>query len=157
MTKCLAAIESGVDFEKRIAEIYQTCRTPEQIEFNFNRLQTELETNIDEKMRVTRQKLLENFDAEVHEKLKIKDRESSEYLNRFENWLWSLTSYFLRDDADFGDNGHSFVLKRNPFPGAKTFTPAHIARGKNVEDANLYRVGHPLAQRIIQQCRALAG
>ena len=150
----LGSVESGVDFEKRIAEIYQTCRTPEQIEFNFNHLQTELESNIDEKMRVTRQKLLENFDAEVHEKLKLKDRESSEYLNRFENWLWSLTSYFLRDDADFGDNGHSFVLKRNPFP-SENIHPGPYRTGKNVEDANLYRVGHPLAQRIIEQCRAL--
>jgi len=26
----LGAIESGVDFEKRIVQIYQTCRTPEQ-------------------------------------------------------------------------------------------------------------------------------
>jgi CRISPR/Cas system-associated endonuclease/helicase Cas3 len=84
----LGAIESGVDFEKRIIQIYQTCRTPEQIEFNFNALQKELETQIDEKIQQTRQKLLENFDEEVHEKLKIKDRESSDYLGKFENWLW---------------------------------------------------------------------
>ena len=65
----LGAIESGVDFEKRIIQIYQTCRTPEQIEFNFNALQKELETQIDEKIQQTRQKLLENFDEEVHEKI----------------------------------------------------------------------------------------
>ncbi len=28
----LGAIESGVDFEKRIVSIYQKCRTPQQIE-----------------------------------------------------------------------------------------------------------------------------
>jgi superfamily II DNA/RNA helicase len=38
----LGSIESGVDFEKRIADIYQECRTPQQIEFNFNQLQAEL-------------------------------------------------------------------------------------------------------------------
>jgi ERCC4-related helicase len=150
----LGSIESGVDFEKRIAEIYQTCRTPEQIEFNFNQLQTELETNIDEKMRMTRQKLLENFDAEVQEKLKIKNRESSEYLNRFENWLWLLTNYFLREYADFDGDEHSFILKQNPFPG-ENIHPGPYRVGKNVEDANLYRVGHPLAQRIIEQCKSL--
>ena len=42
----LGSIESGVDFEKRIAGIYQTCRTPEQIEFNFNALQQELENRL---------------------------------------------------------------------------------------------------------------
>lgn len=46
----LGSIESGVDFEKRIASIYQTCRTTDQIEFNFNALQQELELQIDERM-----------------------------------------------------------------------------------------------------------
>ena len=151
----LGSIESGVDFEKRIVEIYQTCRTPEQIEFNFNQLQAELETQIDEKMRLTRQTLLENFDAEVHEKLKIEDRESNEYLNHFENRLWQLTRYFLRECADFVEDGHAFVLKRNPFPG-ENIHPGPYRTGRNVVDANLYRVGHPLAQRIIEQCKMLS-
>ena len=42
----LGAVESGVDFEKRIAAIYQQCRTPEQIQFEFDQLQRELETEI---------------------------------------------------------------------------------------------------------------
>lgn len=156
----LGAIESGVDFEKRIVQIYQTCRTPEQIEFNFNALQTELESQIDEKMAQTRQKLLENFDEEVHEKLRIKDRESSDYVNKFDNWLWQLTRFFLREYARFEDSetasaARSFVLTRNPFP-EETIHPGPYRCGRNVEDANLYRIGHPLAQRIIQQCRALA-
>jgi ERCC4-related helicase len=150
----LGAIESGVDFEKRIVEIYQTCRTPEQIEFNFNALQKDLEQRIDEKMQQTRQKLLENFDEEVHEKLRIKDRESSDYLSKFENWLWQLTHFYLQDYAQFENGGRSFVLTRNPFPEVNIH-PGPYRSGKNVEDANLYRVGHPLAQRIIQKCKAL--
>ena len=34
----LGAIESGVDFEKRIVAIYQNCRTTEEIEAEFERL-----------------------------------------------------------------------------------------------------------------------
>jgi adenine-specific DNA-methyltransferase len=56
----LGAIESGVDFEKRIAEIYQRCRTPEEINASFDRLQQELSQQIDEAMTRTRQQLLEN-------------------------------------------------------------------------------------------------
>lgn len=150
----LGSIESGVDFEKRIARIYQDCRTPEQIEFNFNQLQSELESQIDEKMQQTRQKLLENFDAEVQEKLKVKDHESSEYLSRFDSWLWQITRYYLNDDADFTPGANAFVLKRNPFPEEKIHSGPYRS-GKNVEDANLYRVGHPLAQRIIGKCQSL--
>ena len=150
----LGAIESGVDFEKRIVQIYQTCRTPEQIEFNFNSLQKELEQQIDETMQQTRQKLLENFDEEVHEKLKIKDRETSDYLTRFENWLWQLTRYYLKAYAHFEDGKNAFILTRNPFP-EENIHPGPYRAGKNVEDANLYRVGHPLAQRIIKECKAI--
>ncbi len=150
----LGAIESGVDFEKRIAQIYNTCRTPEQIEFNFNALQKEMEHQIDETMQQTRRKLLENFDEEVHEKLKIRDRESSDYLSRFEHWLWQITRYYLQPFAQFTDGQNAFVLTRNPFPD-ETIHPGPYRSGRNVEDANLYRIGHPLAQRIIRQCKAL--
>ena len=38
----LGAIESGVDFEKRIADIYQHCRQTEEIKAAFDQLQLEL-------------------------------------------------------------------------------------------------------------------
>jgi ERCC4-related helicase len=150
----LGAIESGVDFEKRIVQIYQTCRTPEQIEFSFNALQQEMEQQIDETMQKTRQKLLENFDEEVHEKLRIKNRESTEYLSKYESWLWQLTRYYLKPFAQFVDGQNEFFLNRNPFPG-ENIHPGPYRAGRNVENANLYRIGHPLAQRIIEQCKGL--
>ena len=76
----LGAVESGVDFEKRIAAIYQKCRSPEQIEFEFDQLQKELETEIAEGQQDAREKLLDNFDQEVVEKVRI---QSSDLLDRF--------------------------------------------------------------------------
>ncbi|MEO8351249.1 MAG: hypothetical protein ABI680_05920 [Chthoniobacteraceae bacterium] len=148
-------IESGVDFEKRIVGIYQTCRTEAQIEFEFDALQTEMEEQIDDRMRQTRQKLLENFDEEVHEKLRVSLKESSEYLDRYGSWLWQLTRYFLAPYADFEEGRHGFVLRQNPFPGEHIHPGPYRAggAGQSVEDANLYRVGHPLAQRVIARCR----
>jgi hypothetical protein len=105
-------------------------------------------------MQQTRKKLLENFDEEVHEKLKIKNRESSDYLTKFDNWLWQLTRYYLEPFAQFEEGRNAFLLTRNPFPEEKIH-PGPYRSGRNVEDANLYRVGHPLAQRIIQRCKAL--
>lgn len=149
----LGSIENGVDFEKRIARIYQECRTTEQIEIAFNKLQSELETTITGELQKTRQQLLENFDEEVHEKLRINLEESKEYLSKYENWLWSITKFHLKDDADFSTDEHSFTLKRNPFPDTKIHSgPYRI--GKNIDDANIYRIGHPLAQKIIEHCKA---
>ncbi len=47
----LGAVESGVDFEKRIASIYARCRTPEQIAQEFDQLQQELDAEIAEGKR----------------------------------------------------------------------------------------------------------
>ena len=65
----LGGIESGVNFEKRIAQIYQHCRTPEEIQASFDQLQKELEEQIEDRMKDARNNLLENFDEEIHEKL----------------------------------------------------------------------------------------
>jgi len=148
----LGAVESGVDFEKRIATIYQKCRTPEQIQFEFDALQRDLETEIAEGQRGAREKLLDNFDQDVVEKVRIQSRD---YLDRFEERLWRLTRYLLEPYARFEEGEYSFTLKRNPFPG-ETIHPGPYRMGKNVEDANTYRVGHPLAQRLLAQAKALA-
>lgn len=150
----LGSIESGVDFEKRIADIYQKCRTEEQIQFNFDQLQQEMEQEIDERMKMTRQKLLENFDEEVHEKLRTSLRESNEALGKYDSWLWRLTRYYLAPYARFSDGGNAFTLINNPFP-EEHIHPGPYRSGRNVEDANLYRLGHPLAQRLISECKKL--
>jgi superfamily II DNA/RNA helicase len=80
----LGAIESGVDFEKRIADIYQRCRTTQEIKTSFDQLQSELGTQIDEAMTRARQLLFEHFDDEVREKLRVSDESSRHYLNRYE-------------------------------------------------------------------------
>lgn len=147
----LGAVESGVDFEKRIATIYQKCRTPEQIQFEFDALQRDLETEIAEGQRDARDKLLNNFDQDVVEKVRIQSRD---YLDRFEERLWRLTRYLLAPYAHFEERAYSFTLERNPFPG-ETIHPGPYRMGKNVEDANTYRVGHPLAQRLLAQAKAL--
>src|SRR6218665_856053 len=148
----LGSIENGVDFEKRIAKIYQDCRTPEQIEQAFNELQADLGSNISNAMQTTRQQLLENFDEEVHEKLRINLKESKEYLSRYEKWLWDITKFYLKQDADFSPDEYSFTLNRNPFPTGKIHSgPYRI--GKHIDDANIYRIRHPLAQNIIEACK----
>jgi superfamily II DNA or RNA helicase len=83
----LGAVESGVDFEKRIAAIYQKCRTPEQIQFEFDRLQEELGDEIALGQRDAREKLFDNFDQEVVEKVRI---QSQDVLDRFNERLWRI-------------------------------------------------------------------
>ncbi len=147
----LGAVESGVDFEKRIAAIYQQCRTPQQIQFEFDQLQQELESEISAGQRDAREKLLDNFDQEVVEKVRI---ESHDMLDRFQAQLWQLTQHLLARHAHFAAQGYSFTLHTNPFP-ADAIYPGPYRMGKRVDDANTYRVGHPLAQRVLAHGQAL--
>jgi superfamily II DNA/RNA helicase len=149
----LGTIESGVDFEKRIASIYQECRTTEEINSAFDTLQEEMDESIKNNLSDTRQTLLENFDAEVHEKLKINLRESTMFLDTYNRWLWDTTKFYLGDNAQFSEHEYSFVLKQNPFWG-ENIDPGPYKIGKNIEDAHVYRPAHSLAQRILNDIKS---
>ena len=149
----LGAIESGVDFEKRIAAIYQHCRKPDEIETAFNQLQLELSLEINESMTRTRQKLLENFDDEVREKLKMRDEAAKAYLNRYERLLMQLTRHELDGQAEFVDDG-SFRLAANPFPEQAGAIPLGLYElPRRSGEAHLYRLNHPLAEGIVAQAK----
>lgn len=145
----LGAVESGVEFEKRVVSIYQNCRTTDEIETAFERLQEEMATRIDETMQDTRKKLLENFDAEVHDRLKVNLDEAKEYVNRYERMLWQLTKHEFRNHADFDDAYLSFILKK-PLDGIVTPIGSYHLTKKGLE-GHRYRLGHPLAQFAVSR------
>ena len=81
----LGSVESGVDFEKRIAGIYQICKSQEDIQREFDALQKELAEPISARMLATRQSVLENFDEDVIRRLKVDTIAS---LDRFSQWMY---------------------------------------------------------------------
>lgn len=147
----LGAIESGVEFEKRIVSIYQNCRSTEEIESEFEQLRAEMEENITATMEDTRRKLLENFDAEVHDRLKINLDRSREYIGRYERMLWAVTQHELRQHARFDNEYLTFTLKRAP-EGLDVPTGGY-GIAKNGLSEHRYRLGHPLAQHVIGKAR----
>lgn len=143
----LGAIESGVEFEKRIVSIYQNCRSTSEIETAFEQLRTEMDANITATMEDTRRKLLEHFDAEVHDRLRINMNQSREYLDRYTRMLWALTKHELGKQAKFDDNYLTFMLSACP-PGVDVPTGGYFLSKLGI-DGHRYRLGHPLAQHII--------
>lgn len=152
----LGAIGSGVDFERRIAEIYQNCRNPNEIKASFEQLQLDLSGEINEAMVKTRQLLLENFDEQVQDKLRIRAEDSRSARNRFERMLMDLSRAELNDCASFDEGG--FDLHRVP-DGFESGGLSGIELGRyelprRSGDAHLYRINHPLALWITQQAKA---
>ncbi len=146
----LGAIESGVDFEQRVMDIYQNCRSEAEIGEQFDLFRQEMEVQITQAMDNTRQQLLENFDAEVHDKLRMNLEESKEYLNKYEQRLLKLTQAELNGHAEYRPDINGFDLLKNPFP-EKQIKLGTYRVGRNIQDANIYRIGHPLAKGLIDQ------
>lgn len=149
----LGTIGSGVDFERRIAEIYQTCRNPQEIEASFQQLQLDLSGEINAAMLKTRQLLLENFDEAVQARLKVRHNESKSARNRYERLLMDLTHAELQDQAEFDPDG--FTLRETPSglaPGDAP--PGRYELPRRSGEAHLYRTGHPLAEALIAHAKA---
>lgn len=148
----LGAIESGVDFERRVAGIYQQCRKPEEIRSAFDQLQLELSFEIDETMKQTRQKLLERFDDEVREKLRVADAASKAVLGRFEKLLMRLTRHELGSHAEpVGDSAFRLVA----LPVNVAGVPLGLYElPRRSGEAHTYRLGHPLAEALLERARS---
>ncbi|MBF6593586.1 MAG: DEAD/DEAH box helicase [Thermaceae bacterium] len=145
----LGAIESGVDFERRIADIYQRCRTPDQIQAAFDALQQELSLEIQDSMSLTRKKLLENFDEEVNQRLKDSEAQSRDILNRFERLLLDFTKAELGAAAHFDERGFDLFINPTPLevPLGRYELPRHNP------ETHYYRLSDDLAQYLIRQAK----
>jgi superfamily II DNA/RNA helicase len=148
----LGTVESGVDFERRILDIYQSCRTPAEIDAAFDALQEELEETIKARMDDARHKLLENFDEDVHARLRVNLGKAREQLDRVGKLFWDLTHFGLESYAAFDDRALSFDLRQSPVAGVVPGIYALISKDKpNIAGDFLYRLSHPLGEYCVQQ------
>ena len=157
----LGAVEAGVDFERRIADIYQNCRHPSEIHSAFEQLQLDLAGEISDAMLNARKVLLENFDEEVQERLKIAQTDAKASLDRLERLLMRFTRAMLDGHATFDADELAFTLKSVPAPVAlaadvdadevpDVFPLGRYELPRRSDEAHVYRLQHPLAQSLLK-------
>ena len=153
----LGSIESGVDFERRVLDIYQECRTEDEIQSAFAALQKELEKSIQTKLKDTRKVLLEHFDEDVHERLKGNLIGTQEKLDRIGKQFWTVTKHVLSEHATFNDSKLSFNLHKPLRGGTRLGTYHLVTKNKDVQNSEfLYRLSHPLGEHVIQTGKELS-
>lgn len=110
-------MESGLDFEKKILEIYQNCKTPEEYDKAFNELQLKLKETISATTLEYRKLLLENTDQSVAELFKRTIHEAKQVISEFDNDILKLCKKSLgtrliptKDEAIFEVEGSEFSL-----------------------------------------------
>ncbi|HSM92415.1 MAG TPA: SNF2-related protein [Anaeromyxobacteraceae bacterium] len=74
----LGALGSGIDFEKRVLDIYQSCRSPEEIDRAFATLRADMDERISARYAAARTLLFERFDGEVRGKLRLAEQKAKE-------------------------------------------------------------------------------
>lgn len=154
----LGAIEDGVDFERRVLDILKACRTDAEIEAAFDELQEELEEVIAERMADAKKQLLENFDADVHERLNVRSENAREALDRVGEQFWRLTRWALHGDAEFDHERLELTLDDAPGPDIETGVYRLISAARSDEDyeateAHLLRLSSPLGQWMLARAK----
>ncbi|MFA5922500.1 MAG: SNF2-related protein [Methylococcaceae bacterium] len=144
----LGSIESGVDIERRIHDIYQKCRNDDQIEEEFNFLQAELQTDLEVRSQDTRRSLLENFDVDVVKRLNLCREETSHHLNNYQQRFLQLVRMSVKE-IQF--NEHRFF-----------YTPPGLSEGHwydvdwqraDESDAKFFRPNEGLGKDLIEQAK----
>ncbi|MGZ4991714.1 MAG: SNF2-related protein [Methylobacter sp.] len=145
----LGSIESGMDIERRIHDIYQKCRNDEQIEEEFNRLQAEFQTDLEARSQDTRRSLLENFDVDVVKRLNLRRDKTLQHLSDYQQRLLQLARMSV-PEAQF--NEHRFF-----------YTPPGSSEGiwydvnwQNADDsdAQFFRPNEGLGKDLIDHAKA---
>jgi superfamily II DNA/RNA helicase len=169
----LGSIESGVDFEKRILAIYQECRTPEEIDAAFRKLQAEMDEQIRTRLDDTRRTLFEHFDEDVHQRLRLSLADTKAQLDRVSKRFWSVTRFVLNGQARFDEELLTFDLDQPPRAdisagryhlisksqprSPNTQSETSQANGDDADERSqfLYRLSHPLGEHVIDRAKAL--
>jgi hypothetical protein len=147
----LGSIESGVDFERRVLDIYQQCRTLEEIEAAFELLRRELDETITSRIQETRKILLEHFDEDVHSRLRVNLTGAREQLDLIGRTFWTLTRFILNGKAAFDDGRLTFHLTESPLSSVRPGIYHMISKDREIVSGDfLYRLGHPLGEYVIQ-------
>jgi len=140
----------NIDIETRIWQIYQQCRSENEINTAFEQLQEDMQEQIDERMREVRSEVLENFDINVQEHLRMTKDSTGAFLSRYHHIFWELTKYVLSPYAVFNDKQHTFLLQ-TPIADCK---PGRYVMLSNDQDGIPYRLSHPLAQFVVKTALA---
>jgi ERCC4-related helicase len=150
----LGSIESGIDFEKRILQIYQTCRNPQEIDKAFDDLQASLDEQIQEKMLNTRQQLLDNFDGDVHARLKVSLDDSKKQMDKFERAFWELSRFELNEYAKFSDAKGTFFLQKAPAINIPIGNYQLITQYDENTNSHAYRINSNLGEYVINKAKS---
>jgi len=147
----LGAIGADFGFEKRVAAIYATCRTPEEINEAFDKLDAALAARIAEARASAVNMLLSSFNPSVVAQFDVALNDQSRDIRRH---LLQLASFVLGPHATIDAASGACELLSLP-PGAPPVRLGKYTTHDGSEVSHELRWGHPLVEWIVNTGRAL--
>lgn len=112
----LGALESGIDFEQRILEIYQKCKTPQEYDKAFDELQASLGEKIENDIIKYRKIILESTDQSVSELFKRTANDSKNVLLEQDRDLLRYCQTIYEDNLIYDKTEDHYTLGTYDFP-----------------------------------------
>jgi len=141
----LGVLESGLNFQKKILEIYQNCRTPEEYEKAFVELQESLKDVISQTTLQYRNLLLENTDQSVAALFKKMKAETKQVISDFDKDLLRLCRLTLGNELKSTNDESVYTINGYEFPIA-------FRELRDDEEGKISRAhkDHPVISKIIE-------
>ncbi|MBI3580963.1 MAG: DEAD/DEAH box helicase family protein [Nitrospinae bacterium] len=146
----LGVIGNGVDIERRIQEIYQDCRTEEDTNSKFSKIEEDLAKEISACNKNAEKMLFSHFDQEVRASLIKIGEEGQSYHMAGAEWLWKITRHYFGENAKYEEHDKAFVVIRDPYFTKVASVGRRYKIGGKTAGTSVYRPAHPLAQEILE-------
>jgi superfamily II DNA or RNA helicase len=143
----LGAIESGVDIERRILDIVQSCRTNDEINAAFDQLQGELALDIDQAKKAARDTILAEMDDKVVQRLKMQNGVVHNQLDEFKQALLLMTRAELPEAHFHDDHAERFDYEGQTYTTEWPLSEERGWRFFRLNEGNL-------AQELLERARS---
>lgn len=144
----LGILTDGIDFEKEVLRIVQSCRSAEEADRQFDDLTTRIQDSIDADLAAARAKVLENMDADVVAKLHRRNEALANILPEFKQRLLMLAKAELPDAVFPQPDSEDFA-----YDGKQWTTKWPLA---DENDWQFFRANEGLGHDLIEQAKARA-
>ncbi|MBU0978320.1 DEAD/DEAH box helicase [Patescibacteria group bacterium] len=144
----LGNIEAEIEFEQRILDIYQNCKTPEEIDKAFQQLQQNLKASVSTDIQKTKSLILEQFDSPVSKLFKQTQIDVNQTLNEYDSALLRLCQEYYKDKFAYLEKSNIAQImldgkkKKFLFREEKENEKGKISRVHN---------DHPLIKKILDE------
>lgn len=142
----LGILTDGIDFEKEVLRIVQSCRSADEADREFDELTNRIQDSIDADLAAARAKVLENMDADVVAKLHRRNQKLAEILPEFEQRLLMVAKAELAE-AQFAEP----ASRAFAWEGKQWTTEWPLADEK---DWQFFRVNDGLGSELIERAKA---